>query len=98
MQPIIFRANSSLILTTKLRLPNYALGYWAAGPRLKRIAWQRRLHRPHEDPIIQFLILALLLPMRLRAKSGMRAQTARNRIAGGKREAGRPWVANKQRV
>ena len=31
----------------KLRLPNYALEYWAAGPPFKTMAGQRRLHRPH---------------------------------------------------
>src|SRR5712691_3979142 len=40
---MLFRSNWSLILTTRPRSPNYALVYWAGGPRLKRTTMQ--LHR-----------------------------------------------------
>jgi hypothetical protein len=36
-----------LILSIKPRSPSYAHAYWAAGPRLKRMATQRRRHRLH---------------------------------------------------
>src|SRR5207249_12153731 len=41
-QPMFFKSNWSPILTTKLRLPNYALVCWAGGLQLKRTAMQRQ--------------------------------------------------------